>query len=41
MIRKAVDIVGADKVLYVSHDPGAQSLADARVMVTKDRVWVE
>jgi hypothetical protein len=25
----------------VSHDPGAQSLADARVMVTKDRVWVE
>lgn len=41
MIRKAVEIVGADKAIYISHDEGAQGLADARVMVTKDRVWVE
>jgi exonuclease SbcC len=33
MLRRAAQIVGADKVLFVSHDPEIQQLADARIEI--------
>ncbi len=33
MLRKAAASIGADKVLYVSHDPELQALADARIVI--------
>jgi ABC-type thiamine transport system ATPase subunit len=33
MLRRAAELVGADKVLFVSHDPEVQALADARIEV--------
>jgi exonuclease SbcC len=33
MLRRAAELVGADKVLFVTHDPELQALADARIDV--------
>jgi DNA repair exonuclease SbcCD ATPase subunit len=33
MLRRAAQLVGADKVLFVSHDPAVQALADSRIEV--------
>jgi exonuclease SbcD len=41
MIRKIVEIVGADKALYISHDEGAVAQADVRIRVAGGRVEVE
>jgi DNA repair exonuclease SbcCD ATPase subunit len=41
MLRRAADIVGASKVLFVSHNPEVQSLADARIAVQDGRVLIE
>jgi exonuclease SbcC len=40
MLRRAAEIVGADKVLYVSHSKEAQDLADARIVVEDGKVSV-
>lgn len=40
MLRRAAEIVGADKVLYVSHSVEAQDLADARIVVEDGKVSV-
>lgn len=40
MLRRAADLVGADRVLYVSHTPELQELADVRLHVEGGRVVV-
>lgn len=40
MLRRAADLIGADKVLFVSHDPALQELADARLLVGGGRIEV-
>lgn len=40
MLRRASDIVGADKVLLVSHSPAVQELADSRILVKDGRLEV-
>jgi exonuclease SbcC len=40
MLRRAADIVGASKVLYVSHTPAVQELADARIEIADGKVLV-
>jgi exonuclease SbcC len=41
MLRRAADAVQADKVLYVSHTPELQDLADARIRISDGRVEVQ
>lgn len=41
MLRKAADIIGASKVLFVSHSQDVQELADARVLVVDGKVEVQ
>jgi exonuclease SbcC len=41
MLRRAAKIVGADKVLFISHDPATWDLADARIVVADGRITVE
>jgi exonuclease SbcC len=41
MMRRAADLIGADKVLYVSHSPECQELADARIVVEDGKVTVQ
>lgn len=41
MIRRVVEIVGADKALYISHHEGAQAQADVRIVVGGGRAVVE
>lgn len=41
MLRQAAGLIGADKVLYVSHTPELQGLADARLVVADGTVTVE
>lgn len=36
MLRRAAQLIGADKVLYVSHSPELQELADVRVEISAD-----
>ncbi|GMV18401.1 MAG: hypothetical protein AMXMBFR56_66250 [Polyangiaceae bacterium] len=33
MLRRAADLIGADRVLFVSHSPAMQELADARIEI--------
>ena len=40
MLRRAADLIGADKVLFVSHDPALQELADARLLVGGGKIEV-
>lgn len=40
MLRRAADLIGADKVLLVSHSAAVQELADARVRVSDGRLEV-
>lgn len=40
MLRRAADLTGADKVLYVSHTPELQELADARILCEDGRVEI-
>lgn len=40
MLRRAVDIVGADKLLFVSHNPETWELADNRISLTSDGVAI-
>ncbi len=40
MLRKAAEIVGASRVLFVAHDVALQELADARIVVNEGRVSV-
>lgn len=40
MLRRAADLVGAHRVLFVSHDEQLQEMADARVRVAGGRVEV-
>ena len=40
MLRRAAELVGASKVLFVSHAPELQELADARVVVGEGAVGV-
>jgi exonuclease SbcC len=41
MLRRAAEAVQADKVLYVSHTPELQDLADARIRISDGRVEVQ
>ena len=41
MLRRAADLVGARQVLFVSHSPELQELADARIVVAGGRVEVQ
>lgn len=41
MLRRAAGAIGASRVLFVSHDPAVQALADARLHVEDGRVTVE
>jgi exonuclease SbcC len=41
MLRRAAKIVGADKVLFISHDPATWDLADARIVVADGRISVD
>ena len=41
MLRRAAQIVGAGKVLFVSHARDTWALADARVLVRDGRIEVE
>ncbi len=38
MLRRAAEIVGASKVLFVSHSPEVQELADARIAIRDGRI---
>jgi exonuclease SbcC len=38
MLRRAAELVGASKVVFVSHDPALQELADSRITVAGGRV---
>lgn len=38
MLRRAAELIDADKVLFVSHDPSLQDLADARIEVRDGEV---
>ena len=40
MLRRAVDLIGADRCLYVSHTPELQELADVRLHVEGGKVVV-
>lgn len=40
MLRRAVDLIGADRCLFVSHTPELQELADVRLHVEAGRVEV-
>lgn len=40
MLRRAADIVGASKVLFVSHNRETWELADARIVVADGKVEV-
>jgi len=40
MLRRAAEIVGASQVLFVSHSPDVQELADARIVVADGKVEV-
>ena len=40
MLRRAADLVGAHRVLFVSHDPELQEMADSRVRVADGRLEV-
>lgn len=40
MLRRAADIVGASHVLFVSHSPEVQELADARIEIRDGRVRI-
>lgn len=40
MLRRAADIVDADKVLFVSHTPELQELADARIVIAGGRITI-
>lgn len=40
MLRRAVDLIGADQCLYVSHTPELQELADVRIHVEGGKVVV-
>jgi len=39
-LRRAADIVGASHVLFVSHSPAVQELADARIEIVDGHVRV-
>jgi len=41
MLRRAADMVGADKVLFVAHNPDLWELADARLLVHDGKVEVQ
>jgi len=41
MLRRAAEMVDADKVLFVSHSPEQQELADARIVVAEGGFTVE
>ncbi len=41
MLRRAAEAIGASKVLFVSHNPAAAALADARVVVGGGKVEVQ
>ena len=36
MLRRAAQQIGADKVLYVSHTPELQELADSKIHVSEN-----
>jgi ABC-type lipoprotein export system ATPase subunit len=40
MLRRAAELVGASHVLFVSHSPEVQELADARIVVQDGEVTV-
>lgn len=40
MLRRAAELVGARSVLFVSHSPEVQDLADARIVVEDGKVEV-
>ena len=40
MLRRAAEIVGANQVLFVSHNPDVQELADARIVVADGKLRV-
>lgn len=40
MLRRAADLIGADRVLYVSHTPELQELADVRLHIEGGRIEV-
>jgi ABC-type lipoprotein export system ATPase subunit len=40
MLRRAAERIGADKVLFVTHDEESQQLADARITVQGGEVVV-
>lgn len=41
MLRRAAEIVGASRVLFIAHDPQLQALADARLVVAGGKVTVQ
>lgn len=41
MLRRAADIVGASKVIFVSHNPDLQPLADSRLYLAKGKVCTD
>jgi exonuclease SbcC len=41
MLRRAAELIGADKVLFVTHNPELQALADARIHIRDGRATVE
>ncbi len=41
MLRRAADMIGASQVLFVSHAPELQELADARIRVDGGRIVIE
>jgi ABC-type lipoprotein export system ATPase subunit len=40
MLRRAADLIGAHQVLFVSHTPELQELADARIHIADGRAEV-
>lgn len=41
MLRRAAEMIDADKVLFVSHTPELQELADARVIIESGQIRLE
>jgi hypothetical protein len=41
MLRRAAELVRADKVLFVSHSPEVQEMADSRIMIGQQTDLVE
>jgi ABC-type lipoprotein export system ATPase subunit len=41
MLRRAAEIVGASKVLFVSHSPELQDLADSKIVIANGQVTAE